>query len=170
VFSGIDLLILVLIAISMFISAVRGFFREAVSLATWVGAILITLLFTSRFASLLPRDTIESAEARYAISALILFFTSLILGGLINYLLQKILATSEKSRLDFSLGIAFGAVRGIVIVTILVLLANLFPGFKQETWWRQSFFIPPLQSVAQFIHAQLPRDLAQHFDFTPTSL
>ncbi len=169
-FSGIDLLILVLIAISMFISAIRGFFKEAVSLATWVGAILITLLFTSRFATLLPRDTIESAEARYAISALILFFSSLILGALINYLLQKILSTTEKSRTDLLLGIGFGAMRGIVIVTILVLLANLFPGFKQEAWWRQSFFIPPLQTVAQFIHARLPDDLAQHFDFTPTSL
>lgn len=168
-FSGIDLLILALIGISMFISAIRGFFKEAVSLATWVGAIMITLMFTSRFATLLPRDTIESPQARYAISALVLFFTSMILGGLINYLFQKIMSSSSKGRLDMWLGLVFGAARGIVIVVLLVLLANLIPTFKQENWWRQSFFIPPLQRVAQFIHAQLPRDLATHFDFSPAS-
>ncbi len=168
-FSGIDLFILVLIAVSVAISAIRGFFKEAVSLATWVAAVLITLMFTSRFASLLPRDTIESPQARYAISALLLFFGSMILGSLINYLFQKILKASDRSKLDMWLGIGFGAARGVVIVTLLVLLANLIPTFKQESWWRQSAFLPPVQRAAQFIHAQLPRELAQHFDFSAAS-
>jgi len=169
VFSGIDLFILVLIAVSVAISAIRGFFKEAVSLATWVAAVLITLMFTSRFASLLPRDTIESPQARYAISALLLFFGSMILGSLINYLFQKILIASDRSKLDLWLGIGFGAARGVVIVTLLVLLAHLIPTFKQESWWRQSAFIPPVQRAAKFIHAQLPRELAQHFDFSAAS-
>lgn len=168
-FSSIDLLILLLIAVSVAISAVRGFFKEAVSLITWLTAILFTLMFTSRFASLLPRDTIESPQARYAISALLLFFGTMILGGLINFLFQKILVAGNKSGLDLWLGVVFGAGRGLVIVTLLVMLANLIPAFKQETWWRDSAFIPPMQRTAKFIHAQLPRELAQHFDFSPTS-
>ena len=168
-FSGIDVLVLLIIVVSVAISAVRGFFKEAVSLLTWVSAILITLMFTSRFASLLPRDTIESPQARYAISALVLFFGSMILGGLINYLFQKILQSAEKGKLDMWLGVGFGVARGVVIVTLLVLLANLIPTFKQETWWRQSAFIPPVQRAAKFIHAQLPIELAQHFDFSAAS-
>lgn len=168
-FSGIDLLILLVIVVSVVISLIRGFFKEAISLATWVGAILITLMFTSRFASLLPRSTIESPEARQAISALTLFICSMIVGGMINFLFQKILTASDRGRLDMWLGIGFGTVRGFVIVTLLVLLANLFPGFKQETWWRQSAFIPPTQKAARFIHAQLPSELARHFDFSATS-
>lgn len=168
-FSSIDVLILVLIGVSVAISVIRGFFKEAVSLATWVGAVLITLIFTSRFASLLPRDTIESPEARYAISALILFFGSMIMGSLMNFLFQKILKATERGKLDMWLGIGFGTLRGLVIVTLLVLLANLIPAFKQETWWRQSAFIPSVQKAAQFIHAQLPRELAQHFDFSASS-
>lgn len=119
-FSEIDLLILVVIGVSVAISAIRGFFKEAMSLITWVSSVLITLMFTSRFASLLPSDTIESPQARFAISALILFFGSMIMGGLINFLFQKILKSSNKGVLDFWLGIAFGISRGVVIVTILV--------------------------------------------------
>ncbi len=168
-FSGIDLFILLLIAVSVAISAVRGFFKEAVNLMTWLSAVLITLMFTSRFASLLPRDTIDSPEARFAISALILFFSTMIVGGLINFLFQKILSSGNKNRADLWLGVGFGIARGLVIVTILVLLANLMPTFKQETWWRDSAFIPPAQRAAKFIHAQLPRELAQHFDFSQAS-
>ena len=168
-FSGIDILILLLIGVSVAISVIRGFFKEAVSLATWVASVLITLMFTSRFASLLPKETIESPQARYAISALVLFFGSMIVGGMINYLFQKILIASEKGRLDMWLGIGFGALRGVVIVTLLVLMANLIPTFKHESWWRQSAFIPPVQKAAKFIHAQLPRELAKHFDFSSAS-
>jgi len=168
VFSGIDLFILLVIGISVAISAIRGFFKEAVSLLTWVAAVLITLMFTSRFASLLPRDTIESPQARYAISAIVLFFGAMILGSIINYLFQKILTASDNGVVDIWLGVAFGFIRGIVIVTLLVLLANLIPTFKHESWWRDSAFIPPFQRVAKVIHAQLPRELAQHFDFSST--
>lgn len=168
-FSGIDLFIVLLIGVSVAISAVRGFFKEAVNLMTWLSAVLITLMFTSRFASLLPRDTIDSPEARFAISALILFFSTMVVGGLINFLFQKILRSSGNNKADLWLGIVFGVARGLVIVTILVLLANLMPTFKQETWWRDSAFIPPAQRAAQFIHAQLPRELAQHFDFSSVS-
>jgi len=169
VFSGIDVLILLVIAVSIAVSAIRGFFKEALSLLTWLTAILITLMFTSRFASLLPRDTIENPQARYAISALILFFGTMVLGSLINYLFQKILSNSGKGKLDLWLGVGFGAGRGVVIVTLLVLMANLLPDFKRESWWRDSAFIPPVQKAAKFIHAQLPQELAQHFYFSPTS-
>jgi len=169
VFSGIDLLILLVVGVSVAVSAIRGFFKEAISLLTWLSAILITLMFTSRFASLLPRETIESPQARFAISALILFFGSMIVGSLINFLFQKILSTGDQGKLDLWLGIGFGAGRGVVIVTLLVLMANLIPTFQQESWWRESAFIPPVQRAAKFIHAQLPQELAQHFYFSPTS-
>ncbi len=169
-FSGIDICILLLILISVIISAIRGFFREALSLATWVAAILITLMFTSRFATLLPRNSIESPEARFAISALVLFIGCLLLGGLINYLFLKIRVPGKgKDWTDFWLGIVFGTLRGIVIVALLVLLANLNSSFKQENWWRTSLFIPPFQRAAFFLHAQLPTELAQHFDFSAAS-
>ncbi len=166
---GIDIGILIAIAFSMVVSAFRGFFKEAINLCTWLAAILITLIFTSRFASLLPRDSIDSPQARFAISAVVLFFGSMIIGSIINFLFQKILSSSGKTRMDTILGVVFGATRGFVIVTLLVLLANLQPTLKQENWWQESKILPPLQNAAQFIHAQLPVELGQHFDFPPAS-
>lgn len=167
--SEVDLVILLVIAASALISFVRGFFREAVSLVTWLGAIVITLVFTARFASLLPVDTIESATARTSISALILFFGSMFVGGLINWLFGRIATSRRLSLPDRVVGILFGVARGAIIVVLLVLAAHLTPNIKTETWWVESRLLPYLQPFARFVHGVLPEQLGQHFDFTPVS-
>ena len=91
--SGIDLAVLAVIVLSAFISFMRGFFREAVSLAMWVMAILITLTFTAQFSTLLP-DTIETPAARASISAMVLFFGTLAIGTIISWLFQRIVDLS----------------------------------------------------------------------------
>lgn len=164
--SEVDWVILAVIAVSALVSFVRGFFKEAVSLATWLCAIVITLLFTSRFASLLPRETFESPTARYTISAMVLFFGTMLIGGLINWLFRKAVGPTTLGPTDRILGILFGAARGAVIVAVLVLLSNLVPTMKQEVWWRESLLLPRFQQAAMAIHARLPAELAGYFDFT----
>ena len=164
--SEVDWVILAIIVVSSLVSFVRGFFKEAVSLATWAGAIAITLLFTSRFATLLPRDTFESAAARHIISALVLFFGAMFIGGLVNWLFRKAVGPSTLGFTDRLLGILFGAARGMLIVAIIVLLSNLVPTLKQEVWWQESALLPRFQQIAVSIHGWLPAELARYFDFT----
>ena len=122
--SGIDIAIVAVIAVSMLVSFVRGFFREAIALLSWLGAVIITLFYTRQFATLLPRETIESQEARLAIAALILFFGSLFIGGLINWLCHKIIDSSRLGLADRMFGALFGAMRGAIIVSLLVMLTH----------------------------------------------
>ena len=163
--SGIDLVVLIIILVSALVGLVRGFFREFVSFATWFVAVVVTLAFTSRFATLLPRDTIESPTARAAISAVALFLGCMLLGGLASWLLSKITGGTGLGLFDRIFGVGFGLARGAVIVGLLVLSANLVPTIKQETWWQSSRLLPPFQFVARHVHARLPREIAQHFDF-----
>lgn len=165
--SEVDLVILAVIVLSAIISFMRGFFREAMSLGTWVAAIAITLFFTSRFSVLLPIDTVQSPQARATISALSLFCGTLFMGGLINWVFGRIMSQSIVGKLDRAVGVGFGILRGIIIVSLLVLAANLVPELKQEVWWRDSGALPSFQKIAKSMHAQLPEGLAQHFDFTP---
>ncbi len=167
--SGIDLIIVAVIVISAIISGFRGFVKEAVSLIVWIAAIVITLLLTSRFATLLPKETIDSPVARLGISAVVLFLGSMLIGSLINWLVQRMISSTRLSKVDRLVGTGFGIVRGAVIVALVVLLANLVPSLKAETWWRESRLLPPLQSIAKLIHTQLPQEVAQHFDFTPAT-
>lgn len=165
--SEVDLVIVFVIALSAIISFMRGFYREFMSLCTWVVAITVTLVFTSRFSVLLPIDEVQSPQARATISALGLFFGTLFMGGLISWVFARVVSRSKTGKLDRFIGVGFGVVRGVIIVVLLVLAANLVPELKQETWWRNSAALPHLQKVAETIHAKLPEGIAQHFDFTP---
>ena len=163
--SGIDLAVLAVIVLSAFISFMRGFFREAVSLAMWVMAILITLTFTAQFSTLLP-DTIETAAARASISSMILFFGTLAIGTIISWLFQRIVDSASLTKIDRFAGVAFGMGRGCILIILLVLAAHLTPAMKQEIWWRESATMPYLEKAARYLHAQLPASIATHFDFS----
>ena len=164
--SGVDIVILAIIIVSALVSLVRGFFREAVSLLTWIGAIIITLSFTRQFATLLPPETIESPTARLGISAVVLFLGCLFIGGLINYLFQKIMANAKLGPTDRVIGVIFGILRGVVMVALLVLVSHLVPTIPQESWWQQSRLIPRFENIAESIHDKLPQEIADHFDFS----
>lgn len=165
--SEVDLVILAVIIFSAIISFTRGFLREAMSLGTWVVAIGVTLFFTSRFSVLLPIDTVQSPQARATISALSLFVGTLFMGGLINWVFERTIPRTKIGILDRAGGVGFGLVRGVIIVSLLVLVANLVPELKQEVWWRDSAALPQFQKVASALHGKLPDGIAQHFDFTP---
>ena len=89
------------------------------------------------------------------------------MGGIISWVFGHIVSKPGVGKLDRVVGVGFGVVRGAVIVTLLVLAANLVPELKQEGWWRESKAIPQFQKVAKIIYARLPDGIAQHFDFTP---
>ncbi len=124
--SEVDLVILGIFALSALISFMRGFFREAMSLAIWGGAVVITLAYTDRFATLLPIERVDSEQARATISAVVLFAGTLLAGNLINWVFGRIMARKTLSIADRVIGVFFGMVRGLIIVALLVLAGNVF--------------------------------------------
>jgi len=164
--TGIDVIIVIALLVSAVISFVRGFYREVVSLGVWVAAILLTLAFSANFASLLPIETIESPQARLGISACILFFGTLLIGSLATWLAMKVVERRRAGKFDRVAGVFFGLLRGVLIVTLLVMLANLTPSIKQELWWRNSAILPSVQDLAKSINKRLPEEISKHFSYS----
>ena len=163
----VDIAILALIALSAILSIFKGMLREALSLGTWIGAILVTLHYSSRFATLLPIDSVQSPVARASISGILLFLGTLFAGGILKWCVGRLLINSKLSFVDRLGGVLFGVMRGAVLVSLLVLAANLVPELKSEVWWQESTLIPKFQSTASVIHAALPENIGQYFDIKP---
>ena len=139
--NGADWAIMGILSISMLISLIRGFVREAMSLAVWVSAFVAAVLFYQRLAPLLG-DLVGTPSLSLLVAWLILFFGVLVVGGLINYLLGKLILATGLSGTDRLLGVVFGAARGcLVVLMILVLLPDVLP-VDQDIWWRESLLIP----------------------------
>ncbi len=167
--TGIDIAILVIIGVSALISLVRGFFTEALSLATWVAALAIATLYAHQFGSLFSNQIVDDL-ARGVVAWLVLFFGSLLIGGLINYLFGKLRAQVTLSILDRGIGFLFGVARGVLVVTLIVLAAHLdlFTSLREGEVWNGSFLLPHFIRVAGFIHAFLPTREGSYFDFSST--
>lgn len=159
----IDYAIAGIVAISAVAGLVRGFIKEAFALATWIVAIWVGMQY-SRDLSPILQNTVSYPSARIALAFAILFFATLILGGLINFLLSQLVEKTGLTGSDRLVGMGFGIVRGAVLVAVLVMLAGLTP-LPEDPWWKQSLLIPPFQSLAVWLKDHIPSSLAGHINY-----
>lgn len=161
-FNTLDIVIIAVIGVSSFVSLYRGFVSEFLSLATWIVALVLPFTYTEQFMTFLP-DSVESPSARWFISATILFLGALIVGGILGWLIRSVIGTTTLGIMDRLLGFGLGAVRGILILSIIVLLATSNPAIPQETWWNESRLLPPIKKISRIIKGRLPDQYASWF-------
>ncbi len=160
--SWVDLIIVVIVIISALISLVRGFVKESISLASWILAGFIALRYFAPLAELLE-PYIESPTIRTGSAFAVLFVSSLIIGAIINFMASQAVTKTGLTGTDRSLGVVFGAARGLLIVTMLVLLAGLTP-MPDEPWWDDSAMIGFFSDMANWVKDILPQDIASRFN------
>ncbi|MHB1229477.1 MAG: CvpA family protein [Halothiobacillus sp.] len=157
----VDYAIIGVVLVSTLISLVRGFIKEVLSLLTWVAAFAIALGFSQPASVFIPK-AVDIPSARVALAFLSLFVLVLIVGGIINWAISTLVNKTGLSGTDRSVGMVFGLARGVFIIAILILLAQL-TAMPKESWWQSSILLPQFQIVADWIRALLPADIAQHF-------
>ena len=161
--SWVDYVIIGIVALSALISLVRGFVREAFSLAVWLLAFWVSWSF---FRELAPRlePWIETPSVRLGAAFAALLITALILGGLINFLVVQLVQRTGLSGTDRLIGMIFGTARGVLVVAVLVLLAGLTP-IPEDPWWQGSQLIPYFEELALWLGEFLPDDIAGRFEY-----
>lgn len=158
----VDYVIIGIIALSALISLVRGFMREALSLAVWVAAFWIAWTFFRELADHLTWLSLPSVRLGAALA--MLFIATLIVGGMVNFLVGQLVEKTGLSGTDRLIGMLFGAARGILLVTLLILLAGLTP-LPEDPWWKSSQLIGYFQELAIWLKSLLPADLSEKFRF-----
>jgi membrane protein required for colicin V production len=146
-----DYVIVAVIVVSAIVGAVRGFLREAIALGAWLVALFVAWHFSSLLAphlgGLLARTGVREWAARVIIVAVIL-----ILGMALGAIAAHFVRLSIFSGTDRFLGFIFGAARGVVLLGVFVILAQLLH-LEGEPWWRQSMLLPYGKTVASGLRA-----------------
>jgi len=154
----IDLAILGVIGLSALISLIRGFVKEALSLVSWVLAGVIATRYFSVLAEQL-KGYIENPYIQIAAAFAILFIATLIVGGIIGFIVSTVVKVTGLGGLDKVLGVVFGGLRGVFIITVLVLLAGLTP-IPEESWWQSALLPPYFAGMAEWLSALIPDDVS----------
>ena len=147
-FTSVDWAIVAIIGVSALISIKRGFVKEALSLVVWIVAGVVAWLFGGAVAQHLT-NFIDIPSARVIAACALLFVATLLVGGLVSFLIGELIRVTGLSGTDRFLGMFFGAARGALLVVVLVGLLSLAP-VQQDIWWQQSTLLPHFLMVADW--------------------
>ena len=148
-----DWAIIALLAISTLMSLRRGFFKEALSLGTWIAAFVVARQFHSPMDQLLETQIVDSLMRSIAVFA-VLFVGTLLVGAALGFFLSALIDATGLSSTDRVLGMVFGFARGALIVTVVIGLLNLTP-LVNDSWYTKASLVPHFETVAQWALDQL---------------
>ena len=160
-FNLVDYFIFAIISISILISFFRGFVREAISLIIWVIAVVVAFEFSDSLSAHFLKDYIDSPGLRYLASFATLFLVVLIVGALINIIVNSILNKSGIGSMDRLMGIFFGAARGVLVVALMLMFINL-SNVQPVSAIGSSRLVPHFSGLVLWLNGFLPAQL-KHF-------
>lgn len=144
----VDYVIIGIIIFSALVSLIYGFVREALSLVVWTCAFFVASHYYSYLAVYFT--SFEEQMVRNGVSITILFLAILIVGVIVNYVISSLVARTGLSGTDRVLGVCFGILRGILIVSVALFFLDTFTGFSYSQDWQQSQIIPQLSGVIRW--------------------
>ncbi len=158
-----DYFVLAVMAVSLLVGVTRGVVSEILALIAWVAAFIAARLWAVPLGNLLLADLPDPLWRQLA-GFVIVFAAVLICFALLRWVMAMLLKAAGLRPLDRVLGALFGAVRGVLVLLVLVLLAGLTP-LPQQHWWRQASFAPPLETGVLAVRPWLPPELAKRIQY-----
>ena len=147
-FTWIDWVIAGVVIISALVSLKRGFFKEVLSLATWVAALFVAWSFGGSLAVQLT-EYIETPSVRMVSACVLLFIATLLVGGLINRIFAELVHATGLTGTDRILGMVFGGLRGCLLVILVVGLMTVAP-LENDVAWKESLLLPHFLLLADW--------------------
>lgn len=158
-----DYVVLVIIGLSIVLSMMRGFFREALAILGWIAAFIVAKTYANEILPMMP-DNIPNESLRILAAFLVLFLATLLVTSLLAIALSAIFNKIGLGWLNRLLGALFGLVRGILIVCIVVFLAGL-TDVPQDTRWRNAMFSAPVEALVISMLPWVPNSIAKHVKY-----
>jgi membrane protein required for colicin V production len=148
ILSVLDFALVGTLAISTVVGFFRGFVSEILSLLVWVMAFWATFSFDNNLGVYFI-SSIESEVSRIWLSRLLILVMVLLIGGIANKLLSKIVSWKFSGNLFF--GTLFGFFRGLVLVTIIILILE-DTRFYGEPWVQDAMLLEYAENTSDFFY------------------
>ncbi|HEY1610907.1 MAG TPA: CvpA family protein [Paraburkholderia sp.] len=160
-FTAFDYAVMAVIALSALRGAWRGFIGEIFGLIGWIVAFIVACRYVDHLVPLIPANWPGGALTQWLIAFALIVIGVVLVAGVANALITRLVTASGLSGVDRSLGLMFGLVRGVVLVLILVVLGGLTELPKQE-FWRNALLRPYADQGVRELKPLLPATLAEY--------
>lgn len=120
----VDAVVIAVLVVSALLAAARGFVREMLGAAAWVGAGYVTYR-TRPFVEPWVQGRIKDPSIAIPLGAIVVFLVVLIVLSVIAGWIARHVRRSAAGGLDRTLGLVFGAARGWALVVAAYIVAGL---------------------------------------------
>jgi membrane protein required for colicin V production len=132
-FTLVDAGVAIVIVVSAILAYARGFVREALAIAGWVAAAVLAYMFAPRAEPLVAEipvlsDFLENCAASTIAAFAGVFAVVLIVVALFAPLFSSVVQRSALNSIDQGLGFLFGALRGMLLVVIALIVYDFVAG------------------------------------------
>ena len=157
--SGLDLILVLIIAISVVVGLVRGLVREALSIVSWVAAVWLGLTLADTAVPLVA-EYVPGPALQNGIAFVLVFVLSLFVLSLVSYGLYRVLVVKAIQGPDRLLGGAFGVIRAILLIAILIIIGRGIELDRSE-FWVSSRLVGYFYPTADLMISLLPQVIAE---------
>jgi membrane protein required for colicin V production len=158
-----DYVVLTIIGLSIILSVMRGLLREVLAIMGWVAAFYVAKTYANEILPMMP-EALPTEPLRILAAFLVLFLATLLVTSLLAIALSAIFKKIGLGWLNRLLGAAFGLVRGVLIVCIVVFLAGL-TNIPKDARWRNAMFSAPAEALVISMLPWVPVSIAKHVKY-----
>jgi membrane protein required for colicin V production len=155
----IDVIIIGVLAVATATGLSRGILREVLSLVMWLIVVITAVMhfatLSTWLAALLPDPMLRG----WIVVLLVVLATAMLL-TILDVGLCKLHERAGRASHDPLLGLLFGAMRGMLVVTLVVILAHR-TALPDRLAWHQSQFVGYAEALALSLRTHLPAEVAE---------
>jgi len=150
----VDYILIAIVGLSMVLSLWRGFVREVISLIGLVAAFLLASRLSDQTGEFLGQWITNSTVADIAGFGLI-FIIVMIVVSLIGALIRRLVDLAALTATDRTLGIFFGAARGMLLIALCFLVYSSYAK-PDATWLKESRLVPYALKLGDMLGRMIP--------------
>ena len=163
-FTIVDGVVAAVIVVSALLAYSRGFVREAMAIAGWVAAAILAFLFAAQAEPLVKEipyvgDFLRgSCELSIIAAFSVVFALALVVVSLFTPLFSTVVQRSALGGIDQGLGFVFGALRGILLVAVALVVYDRVIAGSSFAMIDDSRSPQIFASVSEDLNAWVPED------------
>lgn len=156
----VDGIILGILALSVITGLFRGFVKESVALCMWIIAIWLAATYFKEAATLL-KPYISDQTIRTILAVVLIIISTVIVGSIFNAILSAILHSTGLTGTDRLFGMGFGFLRGVFIVSLVMLAIKMTAVLPAEEYARQSMLYAKFDPIVNWLYGYTPQFIKQ---------
>lgn len=162
IFNWLDLVLVIILGVSLVLGIIKGLVRQVIGLVAVLLGLILALIYYPYVAEFYSR-WIDSRVFTQFLGFITIFIAVLCLGGIISWLISKIIKGPIKF-LNHVLGGGLGLLKGILISGILVFALLVFPVNVQAL--KNSVLAPYCLGITKLVAKVIPQELKDTFTET----